>query len=195
MSEPAVVLASGSPRRAALLQSIGVQFAIEPPDVDETELTGEDPRDYVRRIAGEKASARARPGALVIAADTTVALDGAIVGKPADRAAARAMLFALAGRTHRVHTGVALAAGATIVDAVVDSDVTFTPISDAELDWYLATGEPDDKAGAYGLQGAGNVFVERIDGSPSNVMGLPLATVVSLARDLGVELLNRYRAR
>ncbi len=186
-----IVLASGSPRRAELLASLGVTFDIRPADVDETPRPDETPRDYVRRLAHTKAEAVGDVGSLVIAADTTVVLGGAIIGKPVDRDDARRILRSLAGRTHTVHTGVAVRLGDRVADDVVDTDVTFTPIADAALDWYLATEEPYDKAGAYGMQGTGNVFVASIHGSPSNVIGLPLATVVAIARGLGVDLLAR----
>ena len=126
----------------------------------------------------------------VIAADTTVVLDSEILGKPVDRDDARRMLGRLVGRTHTVLTGVAVRHRDATVSAVVGSAVTLASMDSDTIDWYVATGEPDDKAGAYGLQGIGTMFVERIDGSPSNVIGLPLGTVLDLARDLGVELLS-----
>lgn len=184
-----IVLASGSPRRAELLASLGITFTVRPADVDETPRANEPPRDYVRRLAHAKAEVVGDADALVIAADTTVVLDGEIIGKPDDRDDARRILRSLAGRTHTVHTGVAVRLGPRVVDDVVDTEVTFTPITDAALDWYLATDEPYDKAGAYGMQGTGNVFVASIRGNPSNVIGLPLAAVVALAHDLGVDLL------
>ncbi len=190
-----VVLASGSPRRAELLRSLGIAFDISPPDVDEHVRPGEGPRHYVRRVARAKASAAMREGALIVAADTIVVLHGTIIGKPIDRDDARTILRSLAGRTHTVSTGVALAFGGAFAEDVIDTAVTMAAITDADLDWYVTSGEPDDKAGAYGMQGTGNVFVERISGSPSNVIGMPLATVVRLARSLGVELLNSDPAR
>ncbi len=190
MTPPAVVLASGSPRRRDLIASLGLSFEIVVPDIDETTRPGEAPVDYVERLARDKAAAVARPGALIIAADTTVVLGGEIIGKPVDRADARSMLRRLSGRTHTVATGVALALESAVVAEVVETAVTFVALSDAAIDWYVATGEPGDKAGAYGMQGTGNAFVAAIAGSPSNVIGLPLATVITLAASLGVDLLH-----
>lgn len=185
-----VVLASGSPRRRELLDSVGVVFEAFAPDVDESPRAGEDPAAYVARIALDKVSAVAYPDALVIAADTTVDVDGEIVGKPTDLADARVMLRRLSGRTHLVHTGVALKLNNRCETATVTSAVTFISIPDDLLEWYLATGEPLGKAGAYGIQGAAAALVERVDGSVSNIIGLPLHTVVALAADLGVTLLR-----
>jgi len=182
-----VVLASGSPRRRELLDQLGVPFDVVVPDIDETPFDGEDARAYVRRLASAKAVAVPADG-VVIAADTTVDLGGRILGKPVDADDAAAMLRALSGRTHRVHTGVAVRLGATEEVDVTTTFVTMTPIGESALRWYLATGEPLDKAGAYAIQGAGGVFVERIRGSVSNVVGLPLATVVRLAASMGVSL-------
>ena len=183
------MLASGSPRRHQLLGQLGVPFTVAVPDIDETPLAGEDARVYVRRLAAEKAAAVGAPAdVLVIAADTTVDLDGRILGKPVGAADASAMLRALSGRTHRVHTGVALRHGAAVAVDVATTMVTMTAIGDAAVRWYVGTGEPLDKAGAYALQGAGGIFVERIRGSVSNVVGLPLALVARMAADLGVPL-------
>ena len=188
---PAVVLASSSPRRHELLARLGVEFTTASPDVDESPLPGEDPVAYVRRLALDKAhTVAAGPDVLVIAADTTVELDGEILAKPDDDEHARVMLRGLSGRTHLTHTGVALRLGTRTVEEVVTTAVTFARLTDAEIDWYVATGEPLDKAGAYALQGAAGVFVERIDGSVSNVVGLPLHAVHELARRLGVTLLG-----
>jgi len=188
-----VVLASGSPRRRELLLQVGIEFDVISYDIDESVHDGEDPTRYVRRLAEEKHLAARQAGAigadrLVIAADTTVDLDGHILGKPVDADDARAMLRALASRTHRVHTGLHLSVDGRSASEVVTTSVTFTPISDAQLDWYIGTGEAFDKAGAYGMQGAAGVFVASIEGSVSNVIGLPLATMVSLAASLGVDL-------
>ena len=126
---------------------------------------------------------------VVVAADTSVALDTAILGKPVDHAAVRRMLRSLSGRTHRVHTAVAVAMNGRITSETVTTKVTFAELSNDDIDWYLSTGEHSDKAGAYGIQGAGGVFVESIDGSYSNVAGLPLAQTTALLRSLGVDLL------
>jgi septum formation protein len=184
-----VVLGSASPRRRDLLAQLGLDIDIRPADIDETERPGEDPVAYVRRLAIEKAAAvPAAPDELVIAADTTVDLDGRILAKPADDDEVRSMLRSLSARTHRVHTGVTLRLGDAAATDVATTFVTFTPITAGALEWYLATGEPFGKAGAYAIQGAGGVFVSSVQGSVSNVVGLPLTTVVALARRLGVEL-------
>jgi septum formation protein len=205
---PALVLASASPRRSQLLAPY-VAFTVEPADIDESARPGEDPVAYVGRLAAEKArtartartattarTAGSVPGAgrVVLAADTTVAVDGEILAKPADERDAARMLRALSDRCHVVHTGVAVGAavGAAVGDGgvdrvgevfVVSTNVRFAPLTDAMIDWYVATGEPLDKAGAYAIQGVGGAFVAAIDGSFSNVVGLPLAeTLVALAR-------------
>lgn len=192
-----VVLASGSPRRLALLEQLGVQPLVRPADIDESPLAGEDPVSYVARLAAEKALAVTAglfdgpfDAAVVVAADTTVDLDGRILAKPDDAADARRMLRSLSGRTHRVHTGVAVhrvvpGAAAPLVE-VVTTLVTMSPLTDEMLDWYVATGEPLDKAGAYALQGAGGVLVEKVAGSVSNVVGLPLTALATLIRRLGL---------
>lgn len=188
---PVVVLASASPRRRELLAQLGLQFSTASPDVDETPSPGEVPAAYVRRLAIEKAHAVEAPAdALVIAADTTVDLDGEILAKPLDADDARAMLRRLSARTHRVHTGVALRRGDLVLAEVVTSMVTFTPLTPEVIEWYVGTGEPLDKAGAYAVQGAGGVFVQRVRGSVSNVVGLPLHAVVRLAAELGVPLVG-----
>jgi septum formation protein len=174
------VLASGSPRRRELLAQLGLSFTVVAPDVDETPLPGEGPIDLVRRLAAAKAVAV--DGDPVLGADTVVDVDGEVFGKPADAADARRMLRRLSGRAHRVHTGVAVRTGELVDVEVVTTIVTFVPLRPAVVDWYIGTGEPLDKAGAYAVQGVGGVFVERIRGSVSNVVGLPLTTV---ARMLG----------
>jgi len=181
MGQTALVLASGSPRRRAFLEQLGLTFTVSPADLDERLLPGEAPAVYVERLAREKAQevARRHPGALVLAADTTVVLEGRVLGKPADAADAQATLRALAGRTHQVLTGVALA-GQTLRTRVVETRVTFRQATDAELAWYVATGEPLDKAGAYALQGIGGFLVQSIEGSHSNVIGLPLVETLAL---------------
>jgi septum formation protein len=186
-----LVLASGSPRRKELLEQLGLQFDIVSPDVDETPMAGESPTAYVARLAVAKANAvPVATDTLVIAADTTVDLDGDILAKPVDAADAAAMLRRLSARTHRVHTGVALRRGDREVHEVVTSLVTFVPMTPSSIEWYVGTGEPLDKAGAYAVQGAGGVFVQHVRGSVSNVVGLPLHTVVRLAADLGFTLLS-----
>lgn len=179
-----LVLASSSPRRCALLAALGFEFTVVAPDLDETPLPGETPLDLVGRLAEAKAIAVAarNPGALVIGADTAVDVGGQILGKPSDVADARRMLRALSGRTHIVHTGVAVASDSDVSMAVVSSEVTFTTLTDAAIEWYLGTGEPFDKAGAYALQGVGGVFVAAVSGSVSGVLGLPLHETVDLLR-------------
>jgi septum formation protein len=190
---PRLVLASGSPRRQELLARLGLEFDVVPPDVDESLRRGERPVEYVRRLAIEKAEKVERAaaaagvvagGAVVLAADTTVDVDGRIFGKPADADEARAMLQALSARTHRVHTGVAVRRGSATVHDVVTSLVTFAPLSSATIEWYVGTGEPLDKAGAYAIQGEGAVLVAGVRGSTTNVVGLPLGAVVALLRDV-----------
>lgn len=188
---PEIVLASASPRRLELLERLGVDPTVLPPDIDETPLAAEPAEAYVARLAVAKADAVARTlrgDVLVIAADTTVEIDGDILAKPIDAADAVAMLQRLSGRRHRVFTGVAVRRGAEVRSEVVTTGVRFAAITGADIDWYVGTGEPLDKAGAYALQGAGGVFVEAVEGSVSNVVGLPLHTVVRLAADLGVRL-------
>ncbi|MEZ5293988.1 MAG: Maf family protein [Vicinamibacterales bacterium] len=183
--ERPLVLASASPRRAELLRAAGLAFTIDVADVDETPRRGEPPDTYVRRLAEAKAAAVAarRPGDLVLGADTTVALDGEILGKPEDAEDARRMLRRLAGRAHRVHTGVALVCGSDVRTAVASTTVRFTPLSEDEIAAYVSTGEPMDKAGAYGIQGEAARFVAGVDGPHDNVVGLPIAEVLGLLRD------------
>lgn len=194
-----IYLASRSPRRQQLLEQIGVSFRLLAPDDHEDAEAlervhpGEDPGKYVLRVTLAKAAAaRARlarlglPAAPILVADTTVAIGGTILGKPADRAEALGMLTRLAGRTHRVITAVAVARGSTRTDTLVNvSRVTFARISRAELEAYVASGEPMDKAGAYGIQGSIARHVRRIEGSYSAIMGLPLYETARLLRDAG----------
>lgn len=184
-----LVLASGSPRRAELLARLGCRPEIRPADVDETPREGESPAALVTRLAAVKAAAVAADGEVVLAADTMVVRDGVALGKPRDRADAAAMLRSLAGRTHEVLTGVAVVRGPVHAATRVTTAVTFRPLSEGEIAWYVATGEPDDKAGGYGLQGAGAALVAHVAGSDTNVIGLPLAETVALLRDVGVDLL------
>ena len=195
---PHLILASGSPRRRDLLDGLGVRFTVRPVDVDETPLAGEAPRAYVERLALAKAAERVEPGELVLGADTTVVLDGEILGKPADEAEARSMLARLAGREHTVLTGVSLvqadgASGAPAQATVVEaSKVRIAPLTEEEIAWYAATGETLDKAGSYAVQGIGAMFVEAVDGDYSNVVGLPLPATYRLFRDMGHDL-RRFR--
>ena len=187
-----VVLASASPRRHELLSTIGVSFTVREPDIDESPNDDETPAAYVRRLASAKAAAiSASADELVIAADTTVDLDGQILGKPVDERDAAAMLHRLSGRTHRVHTGVSVRRNGTEHVDVCTTLVTFVALDEATIDWYVSTGEPLDKAGAYALQGAGAALVHSVEGSVSNVVGLPLHAVIELAARGGVDLLDR----
>lgn len=183
-----LVLASGSPRRRELLEGLGVRFQVRPVDLDESPRPGEAPGDYVLRLAIEKAAARVEPGELVLAADTTVVVDGEILAKPLDDEDARRMLRLLAGREHSVLTGIALHGPDGQAAEVDESRVRFAPLSDAEIDWYVATGEPRDKAGAYAIQGLGSLFVEAVEGNWTNVVGLPVPRMYRLFARLGYDL-------
>ena len=189
-----LVLASGSPRRAALLESLGLSFRVVEPDVDESRFPDEEPDHYVERVARLKAAVVDEPGVVTIAADTTVVHEGRVLGKPTHPGEARAMLARLGGDTHAVFTGVAVAAGGATSSAVERSLVRMTELTDDEIDLYLASGEPFDKAGSYALQGLGGMFVESVEGSPSNVIGLPLHLTARLLRAYGIDpLVDRAR--
>ena len=187
-------LASASPRRARLLASIGVHVSLlPPPDIDEQPLTGETPLAYVTRLAAEKArvgwaglAAQHRPGAAVLGADTAVVLGQRILGKPSDPSEARAMLAALSGREHQVLSAVTVITADGENSEVSDTLVRFATLSAADIDRYVASGEPMDKAGSYAVQGFAAVFVEQISGSYSGVVGLPLAETGRLLRQAGV---------
>jgi septum formation protein len=185
-----IVLASGSPRRADLLRSIGLEFRVMVPHVDESRHPGEEPDRYVERVARLKAAAVEAPGAIVIAADTTVVYEGRVLGKPAHPAEARSMLAMLSGDVHAVYTGVAVIEGELVSSAVDRSLVTMSLMTDDEIARYVAGGEPIDKAGAYALQGVGGMFVESVEGSPSNVVGLPLHLTARLLRAHGLDPLG-----
>ena len=185
---PRVILASQSPRRRDLLTMLRIPHEVRPANVDETVLPGESPVPHCERLARAKAAVlgAADPDAVVVAADTIVVVDGDILGKPRDRAEAVAMVARLAGRTHTVHTAVAVAFGGRTVAGVETVAVTFRPLTAGQVAAYVDTGEPMDKAGAYGIQGFGAVIVERIDGDFFAVMGLPLGRMVALLAELGV---------
>ena len=186
-----LVLASASPRRAELLARLGLHPDVRPAEVDETPLPGERPEALVTRLATTKARAVSLGDhEVVLAADTTVALEDVALGKPRDDAEAATMLQQLSGRTHQVHTAVAVRRDGHEVAALATTEVTFRQLSAGEVAWYLATGEPHDKAGAYALQGAGAALVTAIDGADTTVIGLPLATTVQLLRQIGVEVLS-----
>lgn len=180
------MLASASPRRADLLRSVGTSFAVEPADIDESVLAGELPVDYVARLSAHKAlevAGRVGPDTIVVAADTTVDVDDEILGKPVDADDARRMLALLSGRIHLVHTGVTASTGSgRTATTVVETAVEFVELTAAVAEWYVGTGEPFDKAGGYAIQGAGGALVRRVEGSVTNVIGLPLAETLDLIR-------------
>ncbi|HKX29575.1 MAG TPA: Maf family protein [Blastocatellia bacterium] len=180
-----MILASASPRRAELLRAAGIEFSIRAADIDETPLPGESPHDYVLRLSGAKARAVARSGELVLGADTIVVIDDRIAGKPVDADDARAMLRALSGIWHEVLTAVTLLRDDRVLSEIASTRVKFAGLSEAEIEWYVSSGEPMDKAGAYGIQGYASRFVESVEGNYANVVGLPISTVY--------RMLNRFR--
>ena len=186
-TRPRVILASQSPRRRELLDLIGIAHEVRPADVDESVHPDELPVPHCERLARSKAHTLAvqHPDAVVIGSDTIVVIDGDILGKPADRVGAIAMLSRLSGRTHTVFTAVAVAHGGVTLSGVETVAVTFRTLDDARIAAYVDTGEPMDKAGAYGIQGFGATNVERIDGDYFAVMGLPLGRMVGLMQELG----------
>jgi len=180
-----LVLASRSPRRAELLRAAGIGFTIRAADIDETLRPGELPGEYVLRVAEEKARAvAAAAGEIILAADTTVVLGDEILGKPDNALDAARMLRALSGQRHDVITGICLKRGAEIVRDLATTAVWFTALSESEIGDYVGSGEPMDKAGAYGIQGLASRFIDRIDGSYSNVVGLPVALTYRHLRSL-----------
>lgn len=192
-----LVLASASPRRADLLRAAGFTFEILPVDVDERFLPGEEPGEAVARLAEAKAVAAAvglafRPAAdvVVLGADTTVVIGGQALGKPTDSAEAAHMLRLLSGQTHEVMTGICLLVGQRRLVHVETTRVRMASLSEAEIAWYIATEEPSDKAGAYAVQGLGSRFIEGIDGSYSNVVGLPIPSLYTLMKELGCAILT-----
>ena len=189
MTPPRVVLASSSPRRRELLTLIGIRHVVLPADIDEAPHPNELPSVHAERLAREKAAviAARETDAVVVAADTIVVVDGEILGKPRDEADAAVMLRRLSGRTHVVLTAVAVAREQTVVSGVESVDVTFRSLSDDEIGRYIATREPMDKAGAYGIQGFGATIVDRIDGDYFAVMGLALGRMVRLLASVGVD--------
>ena len=191
-----IILASASPRRAELLRAAGIEFDVMPANADETVHPGETAEAYVRRVAEAKARAvqpRAN-GRPVLAADTVVVVDGAILGKPVDRDDATRMLRMLSGRSHEVLTAVCLAGGPDpeggpdkvrpTLTKIETTTVEFAPLTGEDIDWYVASGEPDDKAGAYAIQGLASRFITRISGSYSNVVGLPVSLVFQMFKQV-----------
>lgn len=187
---PTLVLASGSPRRRELLARLGLEFSVVTPNVDESPLPGETPRTHAMRIARDKARAVAirRRKNPVLAADTVVVLGRRIFGKPGSRADAASMLAELAGRTHTVLTATVIRWGEREAAHLESARVTLVPYREELYAWYVATGEVDDKAGAYAVQGKGAVLVERVEGNVQAVMGLPLAALPSLLERIGLDL-------
>ncbi|WP_439105733.1 Maf family protein [Congregibacter sp.] len=194
-SSRSVVLGSASPRRADLLAQLGVSFIVRSADIDETPSPGEAPRGYVQRMAQQKAAALAGDAkSILLTADTTVVLDDRSLGKPRDATDARLMLEALSGRTHDVFTAVCACLGSRSETVLIQTAVEFTSLTARLIDQYLATDEPWDKAGAYAIQGLAGSFVRRIDGSVSNVIGLPLVETRELLLRFGLEPVLRSRA-
>ncbi|HEX7239155.1 MAG TPA: nucleoside triphosphate pyrophosphatase [Longimicrobiaceae bacterium] len=184
---PALVLASQSPRRAELIGRLGLAFETIPADIDESRLGDETPDEHAERLSREKALtiSRARPEALVVGSDTIVVVDGEVLGKPRDAAEAVEMLMRLSGREHEVHTGVAVARGDRVESGLEKVKVRFRPLDRATCEAYVATGEPMDKAGAYGIQGFGSAIVEGIEGDFFAVMGLPVVRMLGLIERFG----------
>lgn len=189
-----IILASGSPRRRQLLEQVGLRdFVVRASDVDESVCPGLTPAEMVEELSARKAAAVVRESpkdGLVLAADTVVALEGAVLGKPASPEEAARMLAALSGRTHQVYTGLTLAGPGAVRTEHEVTAVTFRALSGTEIAAYVATGEPMDKAGAYGIQGLGALLVQRLEGDYFNVMGLPLCRLGRMLRAFGVELLS-----
>lgn len=186
-----LILASQSPRRRELLARLGLPFTVAPAGVDETMDPERDPYDEVARLSQAKADAvPVGPDDVVVAADTVVVLDGRVLGKPKDPDDAARMLRALSGRSHQVMTGLTVKRGGRRWPLTAVTRVWFRPLSGAEIDAYIASGEPMDKAGAYGIQGLAAAFVERLDGDYFNVVGLPLCPLAGLLRQAGVQVLG-----
>lgn len=188
-----IILASQSPRRRELLTQMGLPFTVRVADIDEQLQRDLPPAELVARISAEKAAAVAAevndPDALIIAADTVVTVDGTVLGKPRDEADAKRMLSLLSGRAHRVFTGFTLQQGTRVVSHSEETEVHFRPLSDEEISAYIATGEPMDKAGAYGIQGRGSLLVRSLSGDYFNVMGLPVCALGQALKEFGVQCL------
>lgn len=189
---PLITLASASPRRGELLEQIHVSYEVLPVDIDESHLPGETAEQYVKRLAQEKAEAGylLRPGRPALGADTIVVLDQQILGKPVDREMAIKMLGMLSARQHQVVTAVALCTGSSKQCAVNVSDVEFAQLNPQQIESYWQTGDPADKAGAYGIQGIAAQFIRHISGSYSSIMGLPLFETAELLRQAGIDTLS-----
>lgn len=192
-----LVLASASPRRADLLRAAGIPFDVFPVEIDESFRSGEKPEHAVARVAQAKATAAlaSHPDAVVLGADTTVVARGEVLAKPADAADAARMLRLLSGRTHEVLTGVCLSCKGRRLVHVEPTRVRMAQLGDSEIDWYVSTGEPFDKAGGYAVQGLASRFIEGIDGSYSNVVGLPISSVYELLKELGCDILGGKKSQ
>ena len=192
-----LILASSSPRRRELLSSIGVEFDVVPSDIPEVKSKGESPEEYVARLSREKAHTIAERfgDRWVVAADTTVLYGDELLEKPADEADAKRMLAVIGGRTHMVYTGVTVMNLATGYSdtRVAETEVRMLPLTEHEIAWYVATGEPLDKAGAYAAQGIGGMFIDSIHGSFTNVVGLPLALLYEMFKRAGIDPLEKQR--
>jgi septum formation protein len=191
-----IILASKSPRRRYLLSQAGLNFSVVPSDFDEQSVLLEDPAEYCKILSRSKAEdvAHRFPDSWVIGADTIVLIDGRVLGKPADQSAARSMLKSLSGQTHQVYTGFTICSpkhGESVTD-IVSTDVTFKELSDDEIEWYIHTDEPFDKAGAYAIQGLGTFLVKRLNGSYTNVVGLPVCEVIEYLIAKGVVRIERH---
>ncbi|HEX2094125.1 MAG TPA: Maf family protein [Longimicrobiaceae bacterium] len=187
LAAPPLILASQSPRRAELIGRLGLRFETLPADIDESYRPGETPDEHAERLAREKALtiSRTRPEALVVGSDTIVVVDGDVLGKPRDRENAVEMLLRLGGREHEVHTGIAVARGDRVESGLERVRVRFRPLDRERCEEYVATGEPMDKAGAYGIQGFGSALVEGIEGDYFAVMGLPVVRMLGLIERFG----------
>jgi septum formation protein len=195
MTDNRLILASGSPRRRQLLELIGVDFVVKPADVDETPLSGEDPVTYASRAARDKALevAAHQPGRMVLGADTVVEADRKILGKPSSIDDATKMLERLSGRSHLVHTALTLVTDTTAHEVVDSARVQFLDLSDEMIQWYVATGEPMDKAGAYAIQGLGGLLVASVEGSPHTVVGLPVHRLPELFAAHNLDFWSRLK--
>ena len=191
MTNSELILASSSPRRRDFLNKMGVSFTIMKPDTDETVLVGEEPYEYVMRMAHEKAMAIAEfhPDDVVLAADTVVVIGDVILGKPTDREDAKRILRLLSGRTHEVLTAVSVVCEREqkVRELMVNTRVTFAPLTEELIDTYVASGECDDKSGAYAVQGVGSMFIEKVEGSVSSVVGLPICQVRQILAEFGIQ--------
>ena len=189
-----LILASSSPRRRELLQNMGLELQIVPPECEEIMDAAMEAGELVKKLSSEKAhdvEKRTGSGNFIVAADTVVVIDGKILGKPADEAEAAEMLRKLSGRAHTVFTGVALLKDGTLISDFEQTRVFFGPLSEQKISAYIKSGEPMDKAGAYGAQGLGSVFIEKIDGDFFNVMGLPLCLLAKMFEKMGVSLIEQ----